>query len=217
MKNHKVLNIIFLFIFLFFGCSQSNKKLWPDGKIPFVVYGFSPEEELIIYTAMLEWEEASKHKIKFIDITLLKNNKTKCLKIIHSNDKALNGSTIGKTSYNLILIGDISNKIILHELGHVIGLEHEHQRPDALSYITLNINFKKNSLLELSQYIPKTSNFYDYTQYPYDYKSIMHYSIIESNNIIAKPIDCGGDTISLIDALKVEKIYSTDNQIYDKK
>lgn len=77
---------------------------------------------------------------------------------------------------------------ILHELGHVFGLEHEHQRCDAPEYVTIARSVQL-SIAELRTKIPELESQYTPipcfpdmagTQYlapssPYDFFSIMHY------------------------------------------
>ena len=62
----------------------------------------------------------------------------------------------------------------MHELGHVLGFFHEHQRPDRNDYITLNpdgIDYDraKESFKRQGEYINSL-------EVEYDYASIMHYS-----------------------------------------
>ncbi len=69
-------------------------------------------------------------------------------------------------------IGDgCSIPIVIHEIRHVLGLPHEHQRFDRDFYIRVNYdniqNDRKNNFLKMD---PR-----HYTT-PYDYHSIMHYS-----------------------------------------
>ena len=68
----------------------------------------------------------------------------------------------------------------MHELGHALGFEHEHQRSDRDDYITIvhsnlengkQINFEKR-------------NSTNYT--PYDYESVMHYD--ERVRVLRYPI-----------------------------
>lgn len=60
---------------------------------------------------------------------------------------------------------------VLHELGHLIGLFHEHQRPDRDNYIRVNHN----------NVAPPFRNEFDKLQVSlvgdYDLKSIMHYQL----------------------------------------
>jgi hypothetical protein len=62
-----------------------------------------------------------------------------------------------------------SSVTIEHELGHVLGFHHEHQRPDRDTYITIDIgNVAGNARFAFDRY-----NFPAYG--PYDFGSIMHY------------------------------------------
>jgi hypothetical protein len=101
----------------------------------------------------------------------------------------------------------------LHEMGHTVGLLHEHQRPDRNSYITFTIanadlpNVPGNFTLET----------YDYqTIGLYDYASVMHYGAFDFS-AVGKPVlesipagiplsnDVG---YSLGDVDQVERLYS---------
>jgi hypothetical protein len=62
-----------------------------------------------------------------------------------------------------------------HELGHVLGLFHEHQRWDRDQYVTIHYeNMKPNRATDYD-WIPRTN--WLVTTLPYDYQSIMHYRI----------------------------------------
>lgn len=61
----------------------------------------------------------------------------------------------------------------LHELGHVLGLIHEHVRPDRDQYIELNLEGVKREALEFFD----NEDDEDIITYdtPYDLQSVMHY------------------------------------------
>ena len=77
-----------------------------------------------------------------------------------------------------------NDRAIYHELFHVIGMLHEHQRPDRDQYVTIDWNNIPRALHKEFK-IKKRGNtkpLYTYRglgntmDFPYDYKTIMHYT-----------------------------------------
>uniref|UniRef100_A0A0K0FES3 Metalloendopeptidase n=1 Tax=Strongyloides venezuelensis TaxID=75913 RepID=A0A0K0FES3_STRVS len=66
---------------------------------------------------------------------------------------------------------------VLHEVGHALGLLHEHCRTDRDEFITINFNNIKTGLNGNFE-IPRSVNYNNYSTH-YDYGSIMHYSSYE--------------------------------------
>jgi hypothetical protein len=60
-----------------------------------------------------------------------------------------------------------------HELGHALGLYHEHQRPDRDSYVIYNSNNVQSG--EGSQFSKMTAGSYNYYGSTFDFNSIMLY------------------------------------------
>jgi hypothetical protein len=80
------------------------------------------------------------------------------------------GHQLGRMSrINLGSSCSASSGIIVHELGHVLGFHHEHQRSDRDSYITIDLgNVTGNARFAFNKFtIPVFG--------PYDFGSIMHY------------------------------------------
>ena len=106
--------------------------------------------------------------------------------------------------------------VILHELGHAIGLMHEHQRPDRDQYITIdstNLTGSSATNVDIIQGAVVTG--------PYQYSSIMHYDAHGLDGFAADPAKpvvsmkdpslstsiLGGRTLTAADIQGVAKLY----------
>jgi len=207
---HRIQYIIFVCFLL--ACNETP-RLWPGGEIPYVPIGFDAEHLLQLEKNMTAWEFASGGRVKFINKLIYTNYENKDdigdLIIYYRGDysKESYSSGIGYNIDSCIVFNMTNDVIILHELGHIIGLYHDHQRPDRDLYIDVSADNIK-TLFELYQFIYCIPDTYDYFDYPYDLKSVMHFSVESSGGIITYPSDCGGETISPIDALKVRDMYA---------
>uniref|UniRef100_A0A0N5C2W8 Metalloendopeptidase n=1 Tax=Strongyloides papillosus TaxID=174720 RepID=A0A0N5C2W8_STREA len=121
--------------------------------------------------------------IKFNETDLTANN-TQGIVFVHSTKDC--SSQVGPVFSNytqvIQLTYDCSKKkgVVLHEIGHALGLVHEHCRTDRDNYIKV----KKENILE------KEKNNFDVQNHPsyknfsvyYDYSSIMHYEQYDFTN-----------------------------------
>jgi hypothetical protein len=80
------------------------------------------------------------------------------------------GHQLGRMSrINLGASCSAASRTIIHELGHVLGFHHEHQRSDRDSYVTIDLgNVAANARFAFDKYtFPAVG--------PYDFGSVMHY------------------------------------------
>lgn len=143
------------------GCSN----LWDGAVVPFEI---SPTFSNIgsLYSAFTTWE--SQTSIRFIKRTNL--HKDYIYITSSSGCSSYVGRNGGKQSVNLA--PSCSYKNILHELGHVIGFYHEHQRVDRDNFIIINTeNILADKLSNFNKLLPSYS-----FSLNYDIYSIMHYT-----------------------------------------
>ncbi|HEY5587234.1 MAG TPA: FISUMP domain-containing protein [Ruminiclostridium sp.] len=156
---------------------------WPDGK---VYYEVSPDLPQItkdqIQSAISDYTNHT--KLQFIPHT----NQNNFVKFVNSEIPIGEDAGLGTCS-ELGMIGNKGQKIwleastigtgeIIHEIGHTIGLVHEHSRKDRGNYIYINwINISKNS----EQYTIDPNSFHTGT---FDFNSIMLYHAYSTNSLI---------------------------------
>lgn len=152
-----------------------TERIWPFGVIP--VY-FSPEineaQKAIFWQAANEWNSIES-AIRIIERT----NESYFLTVTNGGLESGCRATVGyfwgegeldRPNMNLESspTGECMRKgVILHELGHVIGFEHEHQRSDRSNYIDLTEKGLAYSWAHQTIQMP--------IETPYDPTSAMHY------------------------------------------
>ena len=173
-----ILTILLILCFAIAGCNMDTDGTWKGGHIGYYFEGDWTDKEVTnLRAAMDEWE-ACGSSIHFVKTKLKKHGIKRRgykLKIKHSNDGS-NSATVGAVTCAVLnLSKDAPMSILRHELGHVIGLIHEHQRPDRDVYIIIhweNIIPEKTSNFTLK---PLSRVFYNIWWIHYDFASIMQY------------------------------------------
>lgn len=200
-------------LFFFVACShEATLQQWPSGKIPFIMIGFTAEEEMAIVKAMIIWEVVSDMKVEFllVGVSDIPKN-TQVLQIIHQDGDTNFCVNTGydPSGENIMGLAIMEERFILHELGHILGLMHEMCRPDRDLYISITLDLVADDLDIVWQFIYRIPELYDYSKYPFDYQSIMMYPSDQFEDIIdGHGQELGGDMPTWIDAWKVRDIYA---------
>ena len=136
-------------------------NLWEDHTIYYSIRPpTSNNKRKEIRRAMDRWERDT--CLRFLPV---RSKKDDYIEIVTSEGGSCN-SQVGRNGGKqfIYLQPHCSYGLTLHELGHVIGFFHEHDRPDRDKYIGLR------------RFSPKRSEYIvDSRGSPYDYRSVMHY------------------------------------------
>jgi hypothetical protein len=168
------------------GAAQKKVASWPDGivRFRFTTPTLSAAAKALFREACLVWEQAvgsngSRKFVSFVEITSASAGRHVRVRAGAPN---INQASTGAVADAFIAIGFLNRGSIVHELGHVLGLVHEHQRHDRDQFVTRgaavagNANFRLHSAAE------------DTIRTPYDFGSIMHYGrevVLNGQRVVA--------------------------------
>lgn len=166
-----------------------SNRLWPGGVVPFEWHNnISFENRLHVVAAMYIWEEVA--NVSFV----FRNGETDYVVIQDAEGSAGSSSpTIGRGGgrQDLFIRQELSNITefgLAHEVGHVLGFHHTHQRPDRNTYVTYysgRVNDCKSGNFSVQ------SDALGYPRNQMDYDSVMSYGqCIFSNCGLTLDTDC---------------------------
>lgn len=178
-----------------------NGGFWKDGIVPVEFEdGISRSNRLLFMKACRKWSYGANVKCKgrsgegdFLRVTQRESGSGNCT--VEDSGRKMN-----------LPPGQCwSEPILLHEIGHVLGLKHEQQRPDRDYYITLPPNYKENK----GEWEKQKANSDRYSP-QYDYASVMHYHLGHEYLTPASSYylgTIGGNILSPIDCQGMAKLY----------
>jgi hypothetical protein len=149
---------------------------WPGGIVPYDISKLTPAQQTNALKAMQRWMDTGAN-IRFIP-------RTREAEYVHFTGETTAGNNTSCVGFKKGVRSDINitafwwgqqEWMAAHELGHALGLFHEHQRWDRDQHITVHYEHIKPGRAGDYNWIAKTN--WIVTALPYDYHSIMHYRI----------------------------------------
>lgn len=152
---------------------------WVAGVVPYeLAVTLSAAQRAQVASAMSEIARVA--QVRFVP-------RTSEIDFVHVRDSNRNSSSIGRIGgrQDLEIFNWSQKFVIVHELMHVLGFHHEHQRPDRDLYVTIHPGCIKTGS---SQNFVKLANLR--TLSAYDFDSVMHYA----KDTLSKSANCSAIT-----------------------
>ena len=151
-----------------------NSRLWPGGRVPYVIGDAIKGEDLeVVHAAIEHWNTKT-----VIDWFPRTDEQDYALFLPKPEEAGACRSDLGVGSPTEIVTGGCHLGIVVHEMGHAVGLLHEHDRPDWGRFLDEEpFIFSVYAVDNVSRWLPDPRGDAPELPYPYDYRSIMHYRL----------------------------------------
>ncbi len=147
---------------LYQGVSPTN-LFWPGGIVPYQFEtNVTAAQQAAYLDGIREWELAGNVRL------VPRTNQSQYLLLRFYFQAGTNTFVLGTP--NVLTVDSLRRNQLTHEMGHALGLQHEHVRPDRDSFITVNLS---NLFSGASNLYVISSN--DTPFGVYDFESTMHY------------------------------------------
>ena len=197
--------------------NETKPLPWPGGIIPYDISKLTATQQTLALHAMRRWADTGAN-IRFIPHT----TEAAYVNFTGRMDAGNNTSHVGyqkgvRTDINITAFWwHAPEWMAVHELGHVLGFFHEHQRWDRDQFVTIHYEHIKPGRGADYDWIAQTN--WIEGSLPYDYFSIMHYRICWASQCEGECVDGVGSSPCAV-ICPVDKKYDpvigqwTDNQL----
>lgn len=140
---------------------------------------------------------------------LSRSNQPEYLYVVNSESGCFSevGARVGEVRTLNLGLRCWAEPTILHEIGHALGLMHEHQRPDRNSYISIDLNNADPAIHYAFELFSTMNN-----STPYDFNSIMHYEQYAFSNNHKPTINALPKYASYQNVMGIKKISELDRK-----
>jgi hypothetical protein len=202
-----------------FAAVRDPRLKWPNNEVPFVFSDqFAPRDRSVVLSAM--------HDIEQNTCVRFRNKGPGDADYIHIFSGTGCYSYVGHLGVGKQMVslgpGCMIKGIVIHELYHALGFQHEQSRTDRDNYITIyQQNIQSHQIYNFDAYSEKQI---DLLGLPYDYGSIMHYGPtafgVYWNSITIQPKTPGvqigqRDGLSKLDIEKMNRHYGCKTSTVD--